>query len=89
MADDGGPAFPNVDSVDPSTLYQKFDGMTLRDWFAGKERTEPPAPFVREYLKIDGGGLKWQEHRDVAVAWRYEMAAAMLAEKRRREDDNG
>lgn len=71
--DDGGPAFPAADRIDPApslgegwTLVSKQPGMSLRDYFAGQA--------MQSYLddpacRSDVGKLG---------AWSYEAADAML-----------
>lgn len=76
--DIGGSAFPVV--LDGANDYA--DGMTLLDWFAGQA-------LVGVMYGVEGVGSMTPERR--AEAWAdvaqlvYEVAAAMVAEKRKRE----
>jgi hypothetical protein len=66
---DGGPAFPMPADRDPVTgqgLRQEWDGMTLRDWFAGQALSE-----VYDHLKHS-------RPKDVAELC-FDIADAMLA----------
>lgn len=75
--DDGGSAYPT-----PMTEYDDGSGgMALLDWFAGQALagllTQPPIP----------GSVNWSLPGDVDAirsARAYNLAAAMVAEKRRR-----
>jgi hypothetical protein len=59
----GGPAFPV-----PSDQYPEFNGMTLRDWFAG------------QYIAgIFGGEPGAQQHPYNAAREAYQVADAMIA----------
>jgi hypothetical protein len=80
---DGGPAYPSEYSL------RTNQGMTLRDWFAGKapaQEIESMIPVtVGECAKFIGmdaadyiGGEYWQE---VLAKARYQWADAMLAER--------
>lgn len=55
----GGPAFP---------AYSTFDGMTLRDWFAGQIAITRPTPGIETGLE---GDARWAQRN-------YELADAML-----------
>ena len=63
---DGGPAFPRPTA---SAFEQPNDGMSLRDWFAGRALT----------------GLLMQDKQlkcfDEMATWAYQAADAMLAER--------
>lgn len=76
----GGPAFPTpevgVDQFNDEgreigcRVFPQSQGMTLLDWFAGQA------------LKL---GSAVSRNPQAAAIWSYEIAAAMLAEKARRE----
>ena len=69
--DDGGPAFPNrgVNSHGPSN----YDGMTLRDWFAGQA-------LIGELAAAN------MATSEALARCSYGMADAMLAERNRRNE---
>lgn len=68
------PAFPN----DPRTqLGDDFQGMTLRDWFAGQATDQD----VIDYIFVDSGD--WASPSRSRAAARYAFADAMLAERER------
>jgi hypothetical protein len=85
--DDGGPAFPGFQETygygddkkrfaDGEVFFERYDpGMSLHDWFAGMAMQA----FVS---RTDGS---WIE----APRYAHDVADAMLAEKRRREAENG
>lgn len=85
--DDGGPAFPRP--CDPcscndfrgSPCTVAYDGMFLRDWFAGTYRLLPADIAYVERHDPDGGRL------GVESSIRYCYADAMLA--KRKENDDG
>ena len=72
--DDGGPAFPGPDdySQDGRPLYGPgFQGMTLRDWFAGQA--------------VSALSTAWNSSADTRqqlVAECYEIADAMIAARK-------
>ena len=68
MIADGGPAFPCLD--DPgSGLCLRYDGMSLRDYFAAKAMPEI-------YNRVESGGFE----RVAKLA--YELADAMLTARK-------
>lgn len=76
--DDGGQAYPASVSAVPDGLYSSFDvsdasGMSLRDWFAGQALAG----------LLASGPHDCDEHGIAHDA--YLHAAAMIAEKRRRD----
>lgn len=77
MHDDGGPAFPTHHRFDKgaSAINEWTDGMTLLDYFAGQAITGLLANDERS-------GSPTEFALDA-----YLFAAAMIAEKRRRESD--
>lgn len=71
--DDGGPAFPIVET--DLILGTRIDtGMTLRDYFAAKAMA---AMLSIEQVHLDHG------ETEIAV-WAYQQADAMLAERNRK-----
>jgi hypothetical protein len=77
-SDDGGPAFPGGRVTDKrSNSYQMpyWDGMALRDWFAG--RAIPAAVMVNPGAFRGGGYIGDQEAMQIAVN-AYAIADAML-----------
>ena len=66
----GGPAFPNRGDNSPGFPY--YDGMTLRDWFAGQVLM---GDCVQDSFCPNERRAKWC----------YEMADAMLAEREKSE----
>ena len=85
MKNDSGPAFPQVQITrfcggDIFTVAR--DGMSLRDWFAGNESTEPPTMTVKEaaeLINIPVEDYNYLIHwADVLAKWRYMCANAML-----------
>ena len=90
--DTGGPAFPSEQGHTNGTWNQTYDpGMTLEDWYAGQARWSHDL-FLglrrTEHQKMLADPRhEYQERCDLEleVEWRYDYAAAMIAEKRRRE----
>lgn len=90
MADTGGPAFPRatppvyVNRDDPDSLYweEQRSGMTLLDWFAGQALSG-----IMAAGRSKGSEVIGFISADVATRQAYHYADAMLAEKRRREND--
>lgn len=84
MIDDGGPAFPvsfTGKDWDPESQKHRpalcsIEGMSLRDWFAGQA-----------LIGILLGDKSAQDHFLKAARWSYDVADAMLAEKRCREKE--
>lgn len=71
---DGGRAFPRASG--PSGGAN--GGMSLRDWFAGMAMQHP-------YTQTEDA----DRDSEKAADWAYDVADAMLAEKRRREKSDG
>ncbi len=73
--DNGGPAFPVPGHTESGFPCADYNGMSLRDWFAGLalQRMELNAPAVT------------QAERDIVAkvqaSFAYQMADAMLAER--------
>ncbi len=69
MTDRSGPAFPvsNLSEVAPQ-------GMSLRDWFASQERTQPRIAMN----KITENEGDYEELAAMMAKWRYQVADAML-----------
>ena len=83
-ANDGGPAFPNHSGDD-----RDDNGMTLRDWFAGKEQLSDCHDIVMETCEALAGKRPDGNWATNAIAWceweaawrariRYIRADAML-----------
>ena len=86
MKPDGGPAFPQT--IAAHVLEGAQCGMSLRDYFAIHEDSEPEPWFVEHYVDVvmeqgkgprigflNGGSEKMR------AAWRYFCADAMLEER--------
>lgn len=73
MTDTGGPAFPTL--ADNGHAMNQ-DGMTLRDWFAGKAMTTMFYPAIMESIRTDK-----DLDCDQVAAFAYMMADALLAER--------
>lgn len=83
---DGGAAFPRpafypddpADHMEPgermSWSHGEQDGMTLRDWFAGKA--------LVGFLSFEGSATQ-QAEPEYAAEWAYRCADAMLAQRNR------
>lgn len=72
--EDGGPAFPTTQYANGISPSGHDQGMTLRDWFAGKAMTTMFYPAIMESIRTDNDldCLKVAE-------FAYAMADAMLA----------
>ena len=68
---DGGPAFP-ADSYTPNT-----NGMSLRDYFAGRAMTL--FPFDEEDIAMLQSGIKPQHN--IVAKFCYDLANAMIEER--------
>lgn len=83
MADNGGPAFPQADNEQAHTN----PGMTMLDWFAGQALNAFLPVALRENAFLGAGEgrtlPKW------LASDAYDYAVAMIAEKRRREAEDG
>jgi hypothetical protein len=66
----GGQAFPSLILEKGTLELQTVDGMTLRDWFAGKALVGMIEPYNRQGLG-----------REAIAAAVYSMADAILAER--------
>ena len=75
MKNTGGPAFP---AWEQDTYGAKFfnEGMTMRDWFAGKAMTTMFYPAIMESIRTDK-----DLDCDQVAAFAYLMADAMLKER--------
>lgn len=80
------PAFPTIGSVAYNSDWQTEDGMTLRDWFAGKAPvTLFDAAIACGWSGLEAANMGQDSYR--ATLWavmtlmRYEYADAMLAER--------
>lgn len=72
MSDDNPSAFPQADRFSP----QGEPGMSLRDWFAGQA--------LAGWMSDPNASIAEPELRERLAAGCYEMADAMLAERRRK-----
>ena len=76
--DDGGPAYPlSEDAISHRCRDFNMQGMTLLDYFAGQALAGLLANPEKDYAYADAADLA------------YRQADAMIAEKRRRERNNG
>jgi hypothetical protein len=83
--DDGGPAFPR-----PATLFttdrpynREQEGMSLRDWFAGKALQSVLAARAAAFIAVSTGEMHADvDNTDPAVA-AYDYADRMLAARKR------
>jgi hypothetical protein len=88
---DGGPAFPNRGDNTPTNPI--YDGMSLRDWFAGKAvngmLSQPPATFMSKHKSLWEPALEKSEHWTQFAAkvaeLGYDIADAMLAAREKGE----
>ena len=77
MNDTGGPAFPTKNYAAIQPLAEGYsEGMSLRDWFAGKAMTTMFYPAIMESIRTD----KDLDCGQVA-AFAYQMADALLKER--------
>ena len=82
VARDGGPAYPRPFSdtegfTHEAQAHDAQDGMSLWDWFAGLA--------MQAMLHVEAGTLGIAPTATALAAKSYEVADAMLAEKRHRE----
>jgi hypothetical protein len=80
----GGPAFPQHEH-DPNCVlfccYGLQDSLSIRDWFAGKEKSYPPTSWIQSIYGSELNGwhdLKGIDLIDALCRWRYQCADAML-----------
>lgn len=76
---DGGPAFP---MAVPAGATNYFEGMSLRDWFAGMA--------LQGYVTVAMDyeiqqGASWEDRKTAMAHYCYEFADAMLAEREKGE----
>lgn len=101
LATEGGPAFPHAKtyvhgSNDLMDVEQRFDGMSLRDYFAANA-PKPPESFERakqtdrKPVPAPELGLGWMKAEDITIyeteadylaRWNYAYADAMLKAKK-------
>jgi hypothetical protein len=76
----GGPAFPSGKSESPGyeNSLPYYEGMTLRDWFAGQAL----AQIGNEYIGRGQVTTQAQEHSMTLAAHAYNIADAMLAARK-------
>lgn len=77
---DGGPAFPNFREIDQHGLVHQNDGMSLRDWFAGRAM-QALAPGTFEAACEEGQTAA--KAAEVVADVAYRMADAMIAARGR------
>lgn len=75
------PAFPTDGRIQHGTPY---DGMSLRDWFAGQALSG-----VAYIMFTDLGGDDLADQTDTAAIWAYAFADAMLTTRAKGGDDAG
>lgn len=82
-ADIGGPAYPEQGlSRDGAPSFEFEPGMTLLDWFAGQALIHIGGLFAAQE-----GVIPPDKFVRTVAEKTYELAAAMIAEKRRRESE--
>jgi hypothetical protein len=83
---DGGPAFPRQSdqTIRGAQGYQSGEnGMSLRDWFAGKALSG----FLGDHLlsaSLDSNCGEGNEGAETNARWAYQLADAMIAEREKR-----
>jgi hypothetical protein len=78
MKNDGGPAFPRPNSIEPNgTNSWANDGMTLRDWFAGQALDAA----IDAYIVGNGPTLGTDHLSRNVAAHAYRIADALIAER--------
>jgi hypothetical protein len=78
LSQGGGPAFPVPIKDDVC-----FMGITVRDYFAANEKTYPPNDWILDHFsKPSWFELTSDEVKQAMAAWRFEMADAMLAQRK-------
>ena len=77
---DGGAAFPKPMSLrdDGAIIDFAEQGMTLRDWFAGKA-----IPYVTQIAHVDNENASLSDMADIA----YDLADAMLAAREKQKGE--
>jgi hypothetical protein len=94
---EGGPAFPFREQ-DGEGGYQRFPGMSLRDYFAAAERIDGQEEWTVQQMELlagpsPAGGFRSPEWLLWDAKWRaalrYMRADAMLAARERKESSNG
>ena len=92
MTDDGGPAYPTLvppmllrDGDGPPTVVEgsqfQIPGMSLRDYFAGQAMVGTCIAHV--LVIVNSGKIPPQLSSDAASRANYEIADAMLAERKK------
>lgn len=92
MKEDGGPAFPQLirlksnTTMTPDYHAESIGGMTLRDYFASREDSLPPDSWIQSTFgshnpNIDS--LQGVDYSHALSKWRYQMADAMLEERKK------
>lgn len=91
--DDGGPAYPVERTYRRRPRYgeegdqivtEHNDGMSMLDWFAGQATVGMVAEISGEQWGAIRDGTTYPLHKEVA-RFIYDLAEALVAEKRRRE----
>ncbi len=89
---DGGPAFPRIESIENPQNYQIrqdvfcTDGMSLRDWFAGKAL---PMCAANDTIYNSIVEVAKSSNLDLVTCMAkmsYQLADAMLADRERKND---
>lgn len=77
------PAFPNFEQSDDGTGFCRFEGMLLRDWFAGQALANPaictgtaPDWQLRSWFGERGGLMPWEIGAKQAGAYADAMLLA-------------
>jgi hypothetical protein len=89
---DGGPAFPKLirlksnAAMTPIYSAESTNCMTLRDYFASHEDSLPPDSWIQSTFgshnpNIDS--LQGVDYSHALSKWRYQMADAMLEERKK------
>lgn len=79
--DTGGPAFPTIDYITPTELATNQNGMTLRDYFAGKFAAAYFSSVTDIIVNHDGTRhLNGAPPDDIAEN-AYKFADAMISER--------
>lgn len=87
---DGGAAYPGTrwhdvwrSGEEVEHILEPYDGMTLRDWFAGQALVHQAKPSLHEYelVALFGKNRTGITREEILAADAYRIADAMLAER--------